>query len=447
MEENLQNGEGVSLKQIWLSIKTNALIIAICLLLGIAGGVAYYFNAKTEYTSTQALSITCKDDDGVSRMSTAYLNTIVESCRQNVVLAEANRIYSPNGASAREIRQANMNVTYDDERVSYHIYISYTDSTQELAEGKLAALTEAAGTVGAALAADVITYNVTLTPATDEPDTVRDSNKNLGLALFVLAGVAIAFFIVLFRYLADDTVKTKEQLEKLVGAKMFAVLQPSGGENAEEGLKRLCDNALFLIEKEGVKVLQAASAFSREEASAAAADLAVRLGACGKRVLALDLNFTAPSLHKKLGAENIVGLSEYVAGSVKAEDAIVPVPHENVWLLPQGACGENPAALLISDRFRALIDELKGRYDAVLLDTSPVLESAEHLLVSGVADAAVFFTAYGKTKRAHIADAVSELNRGGAKIAGAAFTEYDPKIGRSAGYKGASFYAGYARGN
>ncbi|PWM74757.1 MAG: hypothetical protein DBX59_03160 [Bacillota bacterium] len=439
MEEDIQNGEGVSLKQIMLLIRANALIIALCLLLGVAAGLGYYFVAKPSYTATQALSITCKDDEGVSRMSTAYLNTIVESCRQNTVIEEANRLYSPDGSVSRAITTNRVNVTYDDERVSYYIYISYTDNDADIVRAKLAALTEAVSTVGADLASDVITYNVTVNPATEHPDLVTKSNRTTGLLLGILAGAVLAFFAVLVRHLADSAVKTKEQLEQVTGAKTFAVLQ----DGAEEGARRLSDNVLFLTESGEHKSIEIASAFETDGASDAAAALAVRLGASGKRVLVVDANFFRPCMHRLLGVENTLGLSGYVAGRVSSETAIAAAPHENVFLLPQGENADNPSAILISDKFRELLAEAKEQYDVVLLDVSPVLQSSEYLHVSPLSDAAIFFAAHGAVKKAHAAEAVAELKRSGAKVAGAVFTRYNAKIGRSVGYKGDTFYAEY----
>lgn len=440
MEEDIQNGEGVSLKQIMLLIRANALIIALCLLLGVAAGLGYYFVAKPSYTATQTFGITCKDDEGNRHMSTADLNTIIESCRQNTVIEEANRFYSPDGAISYAITVNHMNVAkYDKEEASYFIYVSYTDSNADVTRAKLAALTEAVSTVGAGLASDIISYNVTINPATEHPDLVTKSNRTTGLLLGILAGAVLAFFAVLVRHLADSAVKTKEQLEQVTGAKTFAVLQ----DGEEEGARRLSDNVLFLTESGEHKAIEIASAFETDGASDAAAALAVRLGASGKRVLVVDANFFRPCMHRLLGVENTLGLSGYVAGRVSSETAIAAAPHDNVFLLPQGENADNPSAILISDKFRELLAESKEQYDVVLLDVSPVLQSSEYLHVSPLSDAAIFFAAHGAVKKAHAAEAVAELKRSGAKVAGAVFTRYNAKIGRSVGYKGDTFYAEY----
>ncbi len=448
MEENINTEENVSLKAFFRLFRANALVVAVCIIAGIVGGLAYFFTAKQHYTITATMGITCKDDSGVNRMSTAYLNTIVDSCRQNCVLEEANRLYSPNGSSVKQILPSNLNVTYDEGRMSYYIYVSYEDESKELATEKLNALVEAVQTVGAELASEVITYSVTITPIGGAPQVANNSNRTVGLIAGIAAGIVLAVIIVFVLYMTDDKVKTKEQLEALTSAKLFAVLGSEAGadlaKTAEsDGMRRLADHVMILTESGEKKTVLFTSAVAGERVSETVAALAVKLGEIGKRVLTIDLNFYEDDMHSFLGAENTMGLSEYVEGKATAEDIVSDPGYENVRAIFRGDRSTNPSSVLVSEKFRTLIRQAKDEYDIVLLDGSPVLASSDYLYVAPIADASVLCTAYGKTKRAYVAEAAGELIRSGAVTEGAVFTLYSAKIGRTVGYKGETFYAAY----
>lgn len=210
-----------------------------------------------------------------------------------------------------------------------------------------------------------------------------------------------------------------------------------------EGYYRLKDNVLFLNEGGKNKVIQLASSVTGERKTQVAANLAVLLGMNDKKVIVVDLNFIHPGLHRLFGFSNTMGLSEYMNGKATLDEAINKTSYKNVDVLLQGENVANSSLVLISEKFRATVEELGRRYDVVLLDMSPVLQSSDYLHVSPLADATIFLVAYGKTKRSHVQEAIGELRRSGANIVGSVFTLYDAKKGRSVGYVGNSYYDGY----
>lgn len=229
MEDNNQYtpapSGGMTFRQLLLILRANVFIIVAIIVIAALVGIVYYTTEKPEYSARQSLIVRCVNSNGENSMSTANLNTIVESCKQTVVIEEANRLYfGGEGSEDFAIFSSNVNVSYNSEQTSYYIYISYTDSDREEAAKKAECLVEAAKTVGAKLASEGLSMTVTFMDVNENPDISVQSNGKLVLALCIVAGIIVAVLVVLFRYLLDDTVKTKEELERITGTKVFAFL-------------------------------------------------------------------------------------------------------------------------------------------------------------------------------------------------------------------------------
>ena len=229
MEDNNQYtpapSGGMTFRQLLLILRANVFIIVAIIVIAALVGIVYYTTEKPEYSARQSLIVRCVNSNGENSMSTANLNTIVESCKQTVVIEEANRLYfGGEGSEELAILSSNVDVSYNSEQTSYYIYITYTDSDRDEAAKKVNCLVEAAKTVGAKLASEGLSMTVTFMEVNDDPDISAQSNAKLVLALCIVAGVIVAVLVVLFRYLLDDTVKTKEELERITGTKVFAFL-------------------------------------------------------------------------------------------------------------------------------------------------------------------------------------------------------------------------------
>lgn len=167
--------------------------------------------------------------------------TIAEYCKQEVVLSLAQEIYGKSNSG--EIKKSGVKVSYDESGNNYFLYISYTDVEPDLARAKVMAVSEAEKEIVETVDAKgnpVYVRMMTTLTFVDTIDTAEDLQKipcvmNSGskmiIVLAVIIGIIVAVLVVLFRYLLDDTLKTKEELERATGTQVFAFL---GDMNASE---------------------------------------------------------------------------------------------------------------------------------------------------------------------------------------------------------------------
>jgi Mrp family chromosome partitioning ATPase len=82
---------------------------------------------------------------------------------------------------------------------------------------------------------------------------------------------------------------------------------------------------------------------------------------------------------------------------------------------------------MASKRFRKLIEELRIRYDTVILDTPPVLVVTDARILAPLADAVVYMVKWNATSQSAVIEGLRILRSVNAKIAGFAFSFVNPK--------------------
>ena len=193
------------------------------------------------------------------------------------------------------------------------------------------------------------------------------------------------------------------------------------------GYTRLKDNLLYINSDGKHKVIQMESAMSHECKTTVAANLAVSLGLTDKKVIVVDLDLRRPRIHRMFLLEKMDGIAEFMKGALTEEQIIKKTKYENVDLITRGAEIYNPALVLTSEKFQDLIKSLREKYDFVILDCAPVLQTSDYIHISKVSDGALFLVAYGQTTKSQVADAVKELRKNNVNILGSVFTMYDRK--------------------
>ncbi|MBV8266974.1 MAG: AAA family ATPase [Planctomycetaceae bacterium] len=141
---------------------------------------------------------------------------------------------------------------------------------------------------------------------------------------------------------------------------------------------------------EAIRMVMVTSAVKGEGKTSLACHLAASLARAGLRTLLIDCDLRCPTAHRVLDLLPEPGLSEVLRGEVDAADVIQPALAGGLYLIPAGRCDALAIQALARDRIRALFDDLRGRYDFIVVDSAPVLPVADSLLVSQLVDAVIF---------------------------------------------------------
>jgi len=86
--------------------------------------------------------------------------------------------------------------------------------------------------------------------------------------------------------------------------------------------------------------------------------------------------------------------------------------------MTSGPIPPNPAEMMASNRMSTLLQDLRQRYDVILIDTPPLLAVTDAQIVASKSDGVIMVVSYGKVKRDIAVKAKANLDRVGAKMLG-----------------------------
>jgi protein-tyrosine kinase len=158
----------------------------------------------------------------------------------------------------------------------------------------------------------------------------------------------------------------------------------------------------------GIKTVMISSARPGEGKTLTATNLALTLSERSlQRVLLIDADLRAPSIHDMFRLSNATGLSD----GLSSQSGQMPVVHvsSRLAVLTAGRVEADPMAVLISNRMRALLIEAASSFDWVLLDSPPVTLLSDAHLLAWLTDGVLLVIEAGKTPSKLVRRAIAEL--------------------------------------
>ena len=149
---------------------------------------------------------------------------------------------------------------------------------------------------------------------------------------------------------------------------------------------RALRTSLLLSSADELRVVAVTSSEAGEGKTATSVNLAVVMAQLGKRVLIIDSDLRKPRVHQVFKLSNRLGLVSALTGSVKPEEMFLRTEIPNLFATPSGPIPPNPSELLASHRMRELIQVVRGAFDFVVIDTPPVLAVTDSTLVGSICD-------------------------------------------------------------
>ena len=171
------------------------------------------------------------------------------------------------------------------------------------------------------------------------------------------------------------------------------VVRENRNDIMEETFRGLRTNLLFMLRKDQ-RVILVTSSLPGEGKSFVAGNLAVSLAFLGKKVIVVGMDIRKPGLNKIFGlSKRKEGISNYLMNSEDNDLFELVRPSgisPNVDILLGGTIPPNPTELVARDALEKAIEQLKARYDYVLLDTAPIGMVTDTAIIGRVADMCVY---------------------------------------------------------
>jgi succinoglycan biosynthesis transport protein ExoP len=198
--------------------------------------------------------------------------------------------------------------------------------------------------------------------------------------------------------------------------------------------------------KGSAKVIGLTSALPREGKSTIASALAQLIAQVGPRVILVDCDLRNPSLSRALAPNADIGIVEVICGHASLDDAIWKDPTTNMAFLPAVSIVQlaNTDQILASDSMRLLFQDLRLRYDYVIVDLSPLAPVVDVRATTNLIDSYILLIEWGNTGIDVIKHALQEARGVSDNILGVVLNKVNmSKIGRYQSYLGTYYHHKY----
>ncbi len=280
----------------------------------------------------------------------------------------------------------------------------------------------------------------------------KKKNLALGFILGLMLGVGLAF---LLDYM-DQTLKTTEEIKEKLGLNVFGIIPriPFADEDAKlprkrlvtslapktpvvEAFRALRTNLNYATGKKKNKIIMVTSSLPGEGKSTISGNLAVILSQTGAKVLLIGCDLRRPQLFEMFGMKNEPGLVNLLMDNDK--NAMRHLTNPRLDFLPSGTIPPNPAEILDSNRMFKLLEQVRERYDYVVLDAPPVLPVTDAQILAPKADINLIVIEPCRVPEKAALQMVESLRSVDAKITGVILND---KSGRGFKYYGNYSYYG-----
>ena len=279
MEENVKSNDHI-LSDIWFAIKRHIIVILVIIIISTIGGYVYSQVKKPLYTTSQQVVCTARDEADTDKTNiianfnimNAYIGTVVDFSDEGVVIDRANFYYvryaeevakdptitvddfikdmmsipiNQDPYSTQDSNQAQVQNQYilaknisvisnvkDDTNNEFSFFVKYTDGDKQESQDKARILVLALrreletekGTVDSKYFSGIIITIADL----GSNGTTSNISKSKSIIVGAVIGVVLSVVVCIIS-VCDKSIKTKEDLEEIAEAPVFACIEYDGG--------------------------------------------------------------------------------------------------------------------------------------------------------------------------------------------------------------------------
>ncbi|ACT91336.1 GumC family protein [Dyadobacter fermentans] len=234
-----------------------------------------------------------------------------------------------------------------------------------------------------------------------------------------LVGILLPVLLINFLFMINNTIQSREEIEKVTHSSILGEIgQMKGTVNGvpgEESIIKMTSRSAVAEQFRALRtnlqylgdgtcrVIMFTSSIGGEGKSFVSINLAASLAYSDKRVLLIGLDLRKPTLHERLGVPNRFGASNSLIGQGNYEDFIQSTGvHPKFDVLTSGPIPPNPSELLSNGKLPVLLEELRHKYDYILIDSPPYGLVTDSALIAEHVDATLYLVRFNYTIHDHL---------------------------------------------
>jgi polysaccharide biosynthesis transport protein len=290
----------------------------------------------------------------------------------------------------------------------------------------------------AALAAALATKDVSVQDAPVALDDPVSPNPRRDLPLAACVGLLLGLGLAFVRESLDTSVRTPEEISTLGDVQVIALIPsvpPIRARNRKlallagaagnrqridrqlksysalsEAVSGLRTSVLFNTGEAQARSLLITSAQPAEGKTTISTNLSISLTALGRRVLLIDADLRAATLHRIFGIDREHGLTDFMSGETDWRGAVRRNVLPLLDVIPAGSSARNPTDLLSVNDTSAMIRAAEAEYDFVILDAPALfINAADTRILAPAVDGVVVVIRSGSTPRGLLQNMVAQI--------------------------------------
>ncbi|MFT7032727.1 MAG: tyrosine-protein kinase Etk/Wzc [Cyclobacteriaceae bacterium] len=265
--------------------------------------------------------------------------------------------------------------------------------------------------------AGTVTNFIVLSPASF-PVVPIEPQQLLVHGIGLVAGLIFCIFFIAIRYLLHNKITSHKELERLINIPILGIIPHYNKEKhsvsqlvvdknpksaISESIRSIRTNMDFLVSNKEKKVISITSTVSGEGKTFISVNLGAVLALSKSKIVVIDLDMRKPKVHLAFGEQRgQAGVSTILIDKHSIDDSLNKTNLENLSFITAGPTPPNPSELILSDRFEQFINDLKNKFDVVILDTPPVGLVTDGILAMKHADLPIYVVRADYSRKAYL---------------------------------------------
>ena len=250
-----------------------------------------------------------------------------------------------------------------------------------------------------------------------DPAEVGDKVYPKKMTIYLIAlllGIILPFLIIKLRDYLNDSIHNKDEIESQSMLPIIGTIAHSKYSTSlividnpramvSETIRSVKANLDFLSSANS-KIITLTSTVSGEGKTFCSINLACAFAISDMRTLLIGADLRKPKIIKDFNLTNDRGLTSYLIGKSSLDEIINKTSVNNLHIVTAGPVPPNPAELLGSEKMKILIEELRLKYDYIIIDTPPLGIVTDALFLMKKADINIYVTRFNFTSKKVIKD-------------------------------------------
>jgi polysaccharide biosynthesis transport protein len=249
-------------------------------------------------------------------------------------------------------------------------------------------------------------------PAKDIGGGLLGPKTTINYIIAFFLGLIIPFMLIFILTLLDNTIKNTDDIDRMTKIPILGVIgknqtstnlavfeRPKSALAESFRIVRSSLQFLYKKQQEGSKTLMITSSISGEGKTFCSMNIATVFALSEKKTVIVGLDLRKPKLFLDFNIDNNVGAVNYLIGQKNLDEITRKTAIKFLDVIPSGPIPPNPSELIMGESMKEMLQELKKKYDYIILDTPPVGLVSDALELTEYCDVTLYVVRQNFTKR------------------------------------------------